>query len=144
VLDTSADQLRRLADEMCIETDERRCALPPFVAHSRMPFRNGAAGSAILVVFPAPLTHCEQHYSGDMPPESPAGLDTSSSGGISAVLESGRGIGEVDVDIVHGGGLAQCRISLGQTTLDGGAAQCLVRGPERPQRSPMTKSVMSW
>ncbi|MGD0678692.1 MAG: hypothetical protein ABSC94_25065 [Polyangiaceae bacterium] len=43
-------------------------------------------------------------------------------------------VGEVTLDVVHGVGSNGCLVSLGRSTKDGGAHQCLVREPEHPQR----------
>jgi hypothetical protein len=73
----------------------------------------------------------------------PAGSDAIMRSAFS-LLDLVDTLGEVDVEVVYGDGLSHCQIALGRGTPDGGAAECLVREPERPQRSPMTKSVLSW
>jgi hypothetical protein len=40
-------------------------------------------------------------------------------------------VGEVTLDVVHGAGSSGCTVSLDRFAADGGAAQCLVKEPER-------------
>jgi hypothetical protein len=41
--------------------------------------------------------------------------------------------GELTLDLIHGFGSNGCMVSLGPLAADGGAAQCLVKEPERPK-----------
>jgi len=77
-------------------------------------------------------------------PSSPAAGSDAIMQGAFSLLDLVDTIGEVDVAVVYGEAVTQCRISLGRGTPDGGAAECLVREPERSQRSPLTKSVLAW